>query len=94
MHFQAALLFVKEIGKFFALIAWKLLNSISQRRHNKKSLKISAVDLGKILFLCTSNKKVKSRKSRDTAPLNVDFSGVAAGRAKKTWLKIVHAQML
>jgi hypothetical protein len=39
MDLQAALLFAKEIGKFFALTAWKILNSISQRQHNAKSFK-------------------------------------------------------
>jgi hypothetical protein len=60
MHLQAALLFAKEIGKFFALTTWNLLNSISQRQHNAKPSKLSAVDLDKILFLCTSIKKVEN----------------------------------
>ncbi len=58
MHLQAAVIIVKEIGKFFALTAWNLLSSISQRRNNNKTLKISAADLGTMLFLCVSNLKV------------------------------------
>jgi hypothetical protein len=40
MHLQVVVLFAKEIdtGKFFALTAWSLLNSISQQRHKQKIL--------------------------------------------------------
>ncbi len=60
MHLQAAVLFAKEIGTFFALTTWNLINSISQRRHNTKTLKISAMHLSTMLFLSISIIKVKN----------------------------------
>jgi hypothetical protein len=58
MHLQAAILFAQEIGKFSPLPAWNLLNSISQLWHNIKFVKILAVDLGTMLFLFISMKKI------------------------------------
>jgi hypothetical protein len=58
--FQADILFAKEIGKFFALTEFHLLNSIAQCRHNIKLFKISSVDIGTLLF--------QSPKSCDTVP--------------------------
>ncbi len=58
MHLQATIQFAQEIGKFFAFSAKNLLNSISQLCHIVIFVKISAVDLGTMLFLCTSIKKV------------------------------------
>jgi hypothetical protein len=55
---QAAILFAQEIGTFSALTAWTLLNSISQFWHDIKFVKISAVDLGTMLFLLISIKKI------------------------------------
>jgi hypothetical protein len=57
MHLQAAFLFAKEIGKFFALTTLDLLKWITQWRHDIKILKISAVDLETMLFQCISIKK-------------------------------------
>ncbi len=57
MHLQATFLFAQEIGKFFVLTALDLLNWITQWRHNIQILKISAVDLETMLFLCVSIKK-------------------------------------
>ncbi len=57
MHLQAVILFAQEIGKFFAITGLDLLNWIIQWRHNIKILKISAVDLKTVLFLCISIKK-------------------------------------
>jgi hypothetical protein len=39
MHLQGATLFAQEIGKFFALTTWNILNSVSQQSHNIKILK-------------------------------------------------------
>ncbi len=57
MHLQAAILFAQEIGKFFALTALDLLNWITPWRHNIKMLKLPAMDLETMLFLCISIKK-------------------------------------
>jgi hypothetical protein len=57
MPLQAAFLFAKEIGKFFAVTTLDLLNWITQWRHDIKIFKVSAVDLKTMHFLCISFNK-------------------------------------
>jgi hypothetical protein len=75
---QAAVLFEKEKGKdtFLALTAWNL------KATQYKTLKMSALNLGTMLFPCISTEKVK--KSRDTVSLKI-----ISQKGKKNGIKAI-----